>query len=221
MNRSNVKLGVATVAIMVAGILLFPTPAEVVTQEDYLADIEVAVLREHNLARTQPDEYADYVEEWLRFYKGHRRRLPGRLPVWTTEGRDAVNEAVAFLRLQEPLPPLQASPGLARAAQAHVRDSGPNGGMGHIGGDGSEPADRVSRFGTWFGRVGENITYGGAEARELVIRLIIDDGVKDRGHRRNIFNREYRLAGVSFGRHESYGTMCVVTYAAEFDPDDN
>ncbi len=41
--------------------------------------------------------------------------------------------------------------------------------------------------------------------------------MRDRGHRLNLFSPEYRLAGVAFGEHRDYGTMCVITYAAEFE----
>jgi len=183
----------------------------------YLSEHENEILREHNLARSDPAAYAKIVEEWRDYYRGRRRFLPGRRPVWTNEGVEGVEEAVRFLLLQEPVPPLVASKGLSKAARDHVRDSGPNGRMGHVGSDDSEPADRVNRYGKWYGRVGENITYGGYSARELIIRLIIDDGIEDRGHRRNIFNPQYRIAGLSFGDHRGYRTMCVITYAAEFE----
>ena len=202
--------------------LLLPapsTPADLTDSDyaKYLSEHENEILREQNLARSDPGAYAKIVEEWRGYYRGRRRFLPGRRPVWTNEGVEGVEEAIRFLLLQEPVPELAPSRGLSKAARDHVRDSGPNGGMGHIGSDESEPADRVSRYGKWYGRVGENITYGGYSARELVIRLIIDDGIEDRGHRRNNFNPQYRIAGVSFGDHRSYRTMCVITYAAEFE----
>jgi len=183
----------------------------------YLSVFEKEVLAEHNLARTDPKKYAAYVEEWLQYYDGTMRHLPHRPYIRTIEGKRAVAEAVEFLEAQEPLPPLRPARGLSRAARDHVADSGPKGWMGHVGSDESEPGDRVSRYGRWYTRVGENIAYGGSEARELVIRLIIDDGIPDRGHRQNIFNPEFQLAGVAFGPHADYGTMCVITYAADFD----
>jgi hypothetical protein len=127
----------------------------------YLSEHENEILREHNLVRTDPAGYVQYLEEWRDYYRGRRRFLPGRRPVWTNEGVEAVEEAIRFLLVQDP-----------------VR---------------------------------------GYSARELIIRLIIDDGIEDRGHRRNIFNPQYRQAGVSFGDHRSYRTMCVITYAAEFE----
>jgi choloylglycine hydrolase len=179
--------------------------------------VEAAVIAEHNLARTDPQRYARFLEEWRGYFRGKRLELPGRGTIATEEGVKALEEAIVFLRDADSLPKLRPSPGLARAARDHVRDTGPVGTMGHAGSDGSEPADRVRRYGKWSGRVGENIAYGGMDAREFVIRLIVDDGVADRGHRANVFNPRYRLAGVAFDWHREYGTMCVITYAAGFE----
>lgn len=191
--------------------------AERANAADSMSDLELAVLEEQNLARTNPRAYAGHVEKWLAYYHGKTRALPGRPSIRTVEGKQGVVEAIEFLRAQAPVPPLKAARGLARAARDHVVDTGRKGWMGHVGSDDSEPGDRVSRYGKWYRRVGENITYGGADARELVIRLIIDDGIKDRGHRANIFNAEFSLAGVAFGSHADFGTMCVTTYAGDFE----
>jgi hypothetical protein len=210
-------------AAAVALVAVSSTPAPAPSEEGdlhvalYLSDFESEVLREHNLARADPKRYAEYVAGWLRYYDGRVRRLPGRSPVMTVEGRRGVVRAVRFLQAQKPLPPLRPARGLTLAARDHVVDTGEKGWMGHYGSDDSEPSDRVSRYGEWFGRVGENITYGGTDARALVIRLIIDDGIPDRGHRGNIFNPDFELAGISCGRHTEYGTMCVITYAADFE----
>lgn len=184
---------------------------------EWRAELEKAVVAEHNLVRSDPAAYAPHLEKWLVYYRGKRRELPGRRPITTTEGVEAVEEAIRFLLMAKPLPPLVPSKGLSLGARDHVLDSGDRGRMGHEGSDGSEPGDRANRHGEWYGRVGENIVYGGADAREFVIRLLIDDGVAGRGHRKNIFNPDYRVIGVAFGSHSEYRSMCVIAYAAEYD----
>lgn len=186
-------------------------------QEPWLSPLENEILHEQNLARTHPHAYARYLRQWLPYYDGTERRLPGRLPVLTVEGTRGVEEAIRFLEQQDPLPPLQPSRGLSRAARDHVNDTGPKGWTGHTGSDDSQPGDRVSRYGRWYHRVGENISYGGFIAREIVMRLIIDDGVPDRGHRHNMFNPEFHLTGIAFGDHRDFGTMCVITYTTAYD----
>jgi len=158
-----------------------------------------AVLDEINLARTQPRHYAAIVEERM-------RALPGADP-------RCVTEAEAFLMRQEPLDPLQTAPGLVESARMQADDQAVTGEIGHRSSDGSTPFSRMARTGQWMGHVGENISYGYADARSIVVTLIVDQGVPGRGHRRNIFPRDYRVAGAACGPHARWGAMCVIDFA--------
>jgi uncharacterized protein YkwD len=203
----------------VACALLLCPPSAVAQRLDYLSRLEADIVREHNLARGNPEEYAAHLAELRRFFDGRLLRLPGEIPLRTQEGVRAVDEAIAFLRAADPVPPMTASRGMSLGARDHVRDSGPRGRTDHVGTDGSNPWDRVSRYGTWQVTVGENISFGSYapdDARDVVIQLIIDDGVESRGHRNNIFNAEFRVVGVSCGEHATFGTMCVLVYAGGY-----
>jgi len=46
--------------------------------------------------------------------------------------------------------------------------------------------------------------------------LIIDDGVRGRGHRRNIFNRNYNTAGAAYRPHARYGSVCSIDFASGY-----
>ena len=161
-----------------------------------------AVLDEINLARTQPGEYANIVEQRM-------QGLQGADP-------DCVAEATSFLRRQRPLDPLQRVPGLEMSARAQVADQGPTGSIGHRGADGSSPWTRMMRVGLRLGLAGENISYGYGDARTIVVTLIVDQGVPGRGHRKNIFSRAFKVAGAACGAHALYGTMCVIDFAEGF-----
>jgi len=76
----------------------------------------------------------------------------------------------------------------------------------------------MARYGKVAGYGGENISYRYETARAIVTSLIIDEGVKGRGHRKNIFNPNFKLAGVATGRHSRYGIMCVTDFATVFIP---
>lgn len=166
-------------------------------------ELAAAVHAEINLARTAPRKYARIVARETRTHQ-------------LTEGDRAVREAIRFLEKTARLPALRHSAGLRAAARCQVRDQGPVGGVGHLGDDWSTPARRIARFGRWGERMAENIAYGESNARTIVVRLIVDDGVRDRGHRLNIFGREFRHAGVATGPHSRYGTMCVIDFAGTF-----
>jgi uncharacterized protein YkwD len=178
--------------------------------------LEAAIIAETNAARTDPAGYARHLEALLPYYEGRLLRLPGRTALRTEEGAAAVREAIAALRATPPLRALTLSPGLARAARDHAEDLGPRGALGHEGRDGSRMQDRVSRYGGWDRSLSENITYGSETARDVVVDLLIDDGVAGRGHRRNILNPESRYGGAGCAPHTRYRLVCVIDYAGEF-----
>ena len=60
----------------------------------------------------------------------------------------------------------------------------------------------------------ENIAYGRHTAREIVLALIVDDGVRGRGHRKNIFNPTYNVAGAAYGSHARFGSVCSIDFAS-------
>jgi len=103
--------------------------------------------------------------------------------------------------------------GLSFAAKDHTADQS-TGETGHTGSDGSMPDTRMKRYGT-FGRGwtwGENINYGAENGREIVCKLLIDDGVPSRGHRENVMKGDFTQTGVGFGTHRVYGTVCTIDF---------
>lgn len=181
--------------------------------------LERAILTETNLARRDPAAYAAHLERMLPLFDGFVLRRPGNpVGLRTNEGAAAVREAIAYLRAQRPLPPLEWSEGLWRAARDHAADQGPRGATGHTGSDGSTVDTRIRRYGAWEVTAAENIDYGSDVARDVLISLIVDDGVPSRGHRSNIFNPALRVLGAGCGPHRTFRHTCVINYAGGFTP---
>ncbi len=174
-----------------------------------------AVIREMNLARQNPALYATFVEELRTSMNGNLMVLPGRTKIRTKEGTAALDEAIRFLRSAQPLGPLNLSRGMSHAAADHCADQA-SGGFGHAGRDSSRGDGRIARYGTFGGCWGENISYGKATARDVVLALIIDDGLPARKHRANIFNPNFKFAGAAFGRHARFGTVCSMDFAGTY-----
>jgi hypothetical protein len=160
-----------------------------------------SLIRELNLARENPKLYATFAAE--------------SRPLHMIERGRAVDEAVHFLERTQSLPPLTLSTGMCRAAADHCAEQ-VGGQLGHDGSDRSSPGDRISRYGNWSATWGENISYSQKTARGVVLALIIDDGVRSRGHRKNIFNSKFNYAGVAFGPHARYRTVCTIDFAGGY-----
>jgi uncharacterized protein YkwD len=180
-------------------------------------ETERAVLAELNRARTSPAALAVSLQQERAFYQGNLLVRPGAgEAILTEEGVAPVDEAIAFIGHEGGESPLMAAPLLAAAAADHRADQGDSGMVGHVGGDGSTPADRLRRRGGSV-YVGEVIAYGSDDPAGIVRQLIVDDGVADRGHRRLLYDASLRYAGVSCGTHPVYRYMCVVTLGRTAD----
>ncbi|MCC6512694.1 MAG: CAP domain-containing protein [Geothrix sp.] len=199
-------------ALFLVALLL---PAQAPALEKATA-FEWAVVQEMSDARVSPRAYARHLRELRDAFEGTLWRRPGRVPLRTEEGVAALDEAIAFLEAARPVGPLRFNEGLALAARRHAQDLGPRGALDHVGADGSRLSDRLNRLGTWHGLIAENISTGEPEARQVVIQLLVDDGVPGRGHRRNLFNPDLHQAGAGSAPHRDYRVVTVIDYADGF-----
>jgi uncharacterized protein YkwD len=192
-RRGSRGAAAPTRAILAIGLLALasaPRPAQAGALDD-------AVLAELNFARAHPADYARTLRD------------DGR-----PEDPSALREAIGFLARQPPLPPLSPDAGLEALARDHADAQGPLGQTGHVDPDGAGFAQRLHRHSLRPRAAGEDIAYGYATPRDVVRQLIVDSGVPDRGHRRNIFDPGFRVAGVGCGRHRVYRVMCVIDFAS-------
>ena len=106
-------------------------------------------------------------------------------------------------------------------AQNHADDTGRNGIFGHVGSDGTIIDDRMEPYVREADYVGENCNYNYFfEASDWIIDLLIDDGVKDRNHRTNLFEEKYTSLGVGIAEHKVYDNWVVIDYASDVIPKD-
>ena len=175
------------------------------------------IFEAQNTLRTNPTGYVPYLEQMAQSFEGNRLYMPGGSTVMTHEGANAVYEAIDFLNNQTPVHALTYSDLISKASQDHANDIEANGFTGHKGSDGSGTSDRVMRYGQWSGTLGENLAYSNiyVGGHEFVVNLLIDDGVKTRGHRKNIFNPDFNFVGIGLANHPTYTYTCVMDYATE------
>jgi hypothetical protein len=134
------------------------------------------------------------------------------------EGDNVFKEAIQFLKSLPPLKPLQWDPNLTRSAQEHVDDIGPKGLLLYQSSDGTEPEDRIAKYGNYVDSLGENIDFGPNDAMGVIISLTLDDGEEERPHRENLFKADYQKVGIACGPHKTEFQMCVMDFAFDFQP---
>ncbi len=176
------------------------------------------ILRELNAVRTNPKEYAEkIISPRLQYFIGSVY-TGGKVFLQTQEGKTAVLECITALNNTQPMNELALETGLTKAAQGLADDQAEHGITGHTGSDGSDLVQRINRFGEWSGSCGENCAYGTKTAREIVVQLLIDDGVPSRGHRKNILNPAFQKVGTGFSDENQapYGAVSVMDFAAEY-----
>ena len=190
--------------------------SEALTPESF-ATLERGVLDELNRVRADPHDYAAGLERDLQYYRGNLFRRPGDdSALETREGTAAVREAIRVLRQTKPMATLRPSPGMMLGARDHVKDQASRGLMNHKGTDGSMAWDRVSRYGDWKTKISENMTFGPSTPHDVVAALVIDDGISDRGHRKNLLDPDVKLVGISCGPHKTLRVMCDMVEAGGF-----
>lgn len=178
--------------------------------------MEVAVLDELNTVRSDPQKYIAYLEDYKKLFKEKTVFLPGFLRIETIEGKAPVEEAIEYLKTLPKLKPLALSNSLNKAAVTQLKDLIADSSIGHTGKDGSDLTTRLKRFGMVGYDYAENIAYFVDTARDIVLAMIIDDGVKSRSHRKNVFSPNFRLIGIAFGKGKSDEGLCVADFADSF-----
>lgn len=96
------------------------------------------------------------------------------------------------------LPFLYPDEGLIKLARTHAADLKKRGGiLSHESAEGKGFGQRITEAGRY--RCGaENVFVGTPQALDALILLLIDKGVKDKGHRRNLLDPNFNLMGVSY-----------------------
>ena len=161
----------------------------------YLNEEEQKVILFMNMARHDGPLFAEtfltqYVEEnqiknssYLRSLYQELKRTSGLVPFYPEEDLTAV-------------------------AQGHATTSGKTGHVGHKDMNKRFAPLRGNPYNAW----GENCSYGFEEAISIVVTLLVDEGIKDKGHRKNILNEDYNSVGVAIRPHKRYRVNCVMDF---------
>jgi uncharacterized protein YkwD len=183
---------------------------------NYLTDDEKNLVLAMNLIRHDPSKYADlYVKPLIQYFDGKLLKLPGRVPLRTTEGAGAVKELARVLSRAKPAPLLKPSRGMSMGSKDHAQYMKKRGTASHDGQGGM--GARLNKHGKWLGSIGENLAWNISNAHDTILALMIDDGIKNRGHRINIMRENYTKVGLAKDDHPRFSNSWVINYANDFE----
>lgn len=122
-----------------------------------------------------------------------------------------VKSLIRDLKKTSGLLPLQIEEDLTAVAQGHAKKTGKAGRVGHQGFNKRfEPL-----MGNPYNHVGENCSYGYEKAIDIVLSLLIDEGISDVGHRKNILGEGFNSVGVAIRSHKDYRVNCVIDFGRQ------
>ena len=150
--------------------------------------IEPEILSEINRVRTEPQNYARWLEEQRQYYDGVWLRLPGEKPIRTNKGLKALEEAIAILKEQPPLSPLSKSEAAAAVA-----------------------TDKLDNFAT--AKNIQYISYGRTTPQGIVMSLVVDDLFPDRRRRKSLLSPNANNTGVVCKPDPTYAKVCAIAYS--------
>jgi Bacterial pre-peptidase C-terminal domain len=192
-----------TFSLMVNLLVLASPPSSILAQSDSnsanlvnpqastekaIADLEPEILSEINRVRTSPQGYAQWLEQQRQYYDGIWLRLPGEKPIRTNRGKQALEEAIAFLKQQQPLPPLASSEATDAAAT-------------------SELANFANTNNIQF------FSYGKKTAAGIVMDLVVDELFPDRRRRQSLLSPKAEDTGVVCKPDPRYAKVCAIAYS--------
>lgn len=155
-----------------------------------------------NVARQHPAYFISLIDKQLQSFINDKEMPINEDMIYeTNEGKSAWKEARKFLEKQNSLPPFEVHEGLNLSAKEHAIDLAVHNLFGHTGSDKSTFSERILKFckkgqGAMAEIIGADFYLEGRNHAEMtILGLIIDDGVADRGHRKTIFNSQYRFIG--------------------------
>jgi uncharacterized protein YkwD len=156
---------------------------------------EKSIIQLCNLARTDGKLFS---ETFLKDYLNDK------------ESSTYTHSLIRDLKTISDLPLLQYQNDLYAIAREHATTSGKKGTLGH-----QKFNKRYEPILTRYNSVAENCAYGYDTGIKNALELLIDEGVSNLGHRKNILNPEFNAIGVSIKPHKTYKFNCVMSFGSK------
>ena len=182
--------------------------------------IQTMLYKELNKLRQNPKSYIPLIEAEMKTLKKNNvlKKKDSSLQIQTLEGKPAYEDAISFLREQKEVNPLTKEIKLSYAALDLVTDIGERGVVSHQDKDGNYMSERIEKYCEWDYCANEVIEVSSKSATDILISLLVDDGIRDKLNRRALFQNVYNYVGIACGPHTEYEIVTVLVFAGGIRP---
>ena len=159
-------------------------------------------------------------EEKLVVYYMNLARMDGKMFIETylkdLKSSNKIDEKslIEELSIIKGLPMLYPNQKLCEAASFHAKDIGDAGLVQHESSDGTSPGERIKRYYNG-GAMAENVSCAFEDGMNIVMQMLVDEGIENHVHRANILNPKFNRIGVSIHSHSKYNYCCVQDFSDE------
>ncbi len=161
------------------------------TSIDFMTNREFEMINELNLVRTNPKGYVTYVENYIKEQEALKKDLISGQEFIEDEIKTA-KELIKILKKTPKMNTLTPHKAVYKAAKLHGRELNKTGKIEHQSVNGDMPWTRILRQSSELKDGSENLVGGPSNVRESVMVLLVDSGIPNRGHRKNILNPEWK-----------------------------
>lgn len=164
-----------------------------------------------NISLSQEEIYQEIIQ-LVNFVRQEPQRFLEEVALPYIEENELENSSyskslIRALRSQRVLPALNKNENLTKMALDYALEAGKRGWTDHI-----RTEARFKKHAPEIDITGENLQFGSMGAEAVVMDLLIDQDVRNLGHRKNILNIDFTEIGVAFDKHKTYETIGVMVF---------
>ncbi len=164
-----------------------------VSESSKMNQVEKDVVFYTNLVRLDPKRFLETI-------------VPKYIESRNVENSSYLSSLKRDLRKTKKLSALELRDDLYEVAKGHAISSGKKGTIGH-----QNYSRRYKAVEATYIANAENCDYGSNEAIDIVFSWLIDEGVSNLGHRKNLLDPEFNCAGVAVAPHKKYEVNAVMS----------
>ena len=175
-----------------------------------MSELSSLIISEINKVRQNPSSYISLIKKQKDLIKGEILYRENESPIQLTEGEKSFQNAIDYLKKKKKTFKLEENNNLNLAALDLVNDIGPKGLFSHEDSNGNNLNDRIEKYCEWENCCNEIIQFSSKKPEEIIIDIIVDDGIENKLNRESLFNDNYKFIGCGINEHKDFGFVIAI-----------